>query len=488
MVSSVAGLMAAGENNTALRSLIYLATTQEEDGGFAQNFWIDGEAYWTGIQLDEVAFPILLARKLQQEKALSNFDIYPMILRATEYLIRSGPATQEERWEENSGYSPSTLAAMIAALICAACIAREHGDENTAKFIEEYADFIESHIEAWTVTTEGTLVPDIKQHYIRITPADPSSPRPNEDPNQGTVYITSRPPGENNGFAPKEVVDGGFLQLVRYGIRAADDPIIVNSVKVIDEVLKTDTPFGPFWHRYNHDGYGQRDDGSPYDGWGTGRGWPLLTGERGHYELAVGRDVKPFIKAMEGFATDTGLLAEQAWDADDIPEAHMYLGRPIGSAMPLFWAHAEYVKLLRSARDGQVFDLVPEVAERYLDARSLAPALKDTAPHNGDAGSHRYLGQRQKCKSLEVWKFNRQVEKIDPSHTLRIQATAPFQLHWTQDNWQTVEDTSSSTTALAIYYVDLTVSENKTTSIEFTFFWSNSNSWEERNYQVAIKE
>ena len=329
MVSSVAGLMAAGENDTALRSLIYLTTTQEEDGGFAQNFWIDGEAYWTGIQLDEVAFPILLARKLQQEEALSNFDIYPMILRATEYLIRQGPATQQERWEENSGYSPSTLAAMIAALICAACIAREHEDENTARFIEEYADFLECHIEAWTVTTEGTLVPDIKQHYIRITPADPSSPRPNEDPNQGTVYITSRPPGENNGFAPKEIVDGGFLQLVRYGIRAADDPIIVNSVKVIDRVLKTETPFGPLWHRYNHDGYGQRDDGSPYDGWGTGRGWPLLTGERGHYELAVGGDVKPFIKAMEGFATDTGLLPEQAWDAEDIPEAHMYLGRPI---------------------------------------------------------------------------------------------------------------------------------------------------------------
>ena len=459
MVSSVAGLMAAGENDTALRSLIYLTTTQEEDGGFAQNFWIDGEAYWTGIQLDEVAFPILLARKLQQEEALSNFDIYPMILRSAEYLIRQGPATQEERWEENSGYSPSTLAAMIAALICAACIAREHGDENTARFIEEYADFLECHIEAWTVTTEGTLVPDIKQHYIRITPADPSSPRPNEDPDRGTVYITSHPPGENNGFAPKEIVDGGFLQLVRYGIRAADDPIIVDSVKVIDRVLKTETPFGPLWHRYNHDGYGQRDDGSPYDGWGTGRGWPLLTGERGHYELAVGGDVKPFIKAMEGFSTDTGLLPEQAWDADDIPEAHMYLGRPIGSAMPLFWAHAEYVKLLRSVRDGEVFDLIPEVAQRYL-------------------------GQRQKCKSLEVWKFNRQVEKIDPGHILRIQATAPFQLHWTQDNWQTIQDRQSSSTALAIYYVDVTISDTKTTSIEFTFFWSDSNSWEGRNYQV----
>ncbi len=462
MVSSAAGLMAAGHNAIALRSLIYLATTQEEDGGFAQNFWIDGEAYWTGIQLDEVAFPILLARKLHQENALSNFDIYPMILRAAEYLIRQGPATQEERWEENSGYSPSTLAACIAALICAACIVREHGDENTARFIEEYADFLECHIEAWTVTTKGTLVPGIKQHYIRITPADSSSPHPNEDPNNGTVNLTSRPPNKKNVFPAKEIVDGGFLQLVRYGIRAADDPIIVNSVKVIDRVLKVDTPFGLLWHRYNHDGYGQREDGSAYDGWGTGRGWPLLSGERGHYELALGHDIKPYIEAMEGFATDTGLLPEQAWDEEDLPDAHMYLGRPTGSAMPLLWAQAEYVKLLRSTSDGRVFDSIPEVAERYL-------------------------GDRSKCKSLEVWKFNRQVEKIDPEHTLRIQATAPFQLHWTRDNWQTNKDTSSSTTALTIYFVDLTISDTKATAIEFTFFWSNSHSWEGRNYQIAVK-
>ena len=463
MVSSAAGLMAAGENDTALRSLIYIATTQKEDGGFAQNFWLDGEAYWTGIQLDEVAFPILLAYKLYREDALSNFDIYPMILRAAEYLIRQGPATQQERWEENSGYSPSTLAVSIAALICAACIVREHGDENTAQFIEEYADFLECHIEAWTVTTEKTLVPDIKQHYIRITPADPSSSHPNEDPNNRTVNLTSRPPGEKSGFPTKEIVDGGFLQLVRYGIRPADDQIIVDSVKVIDAVLKVDTPFGPLWHRYNYDGYGQREDGSPYDGWGTGRVWPLLTGERGHYELALGNDIKPYIQAMEGFATNTGLLPEQAWDKEDLPDAHMYLGRPTGSAMPLLWAHAEYIKLLRSAHDEQVFDLIPEVAERYLS-------------------------QRQECESLEVWKFNRQVEKIDPGHnTLRIQATAPFQLHWTQDDWQTKKDALSNSTALAIYFVDLPLSENKATSIKFTFFWSESNSWEERDYQVAVK-
>lgn len=461
MVSSAAGLMAAGHYNTALRSLIYLATTQEENGGFAQNFWVDGEAYWTGIQLDEVAFPILLARKLHQENALSNFDIYPMILRAAEFLIRQGPATQQERWEENSGYSPSTLAAMIAALICAAGIARDRQDPKTAEFIEEYADFLECHIEDWTVTRQGTLVPEIKEHYIRITPADVESNLPNEDPNNSTVNITSRPPNTPSSFPAKEVVDGGFLQLVRYGIRQPDDPIIVNSVKVIDRVLKTDTPFGSLWHRYNHDGYGQRDDGSAYEGWGTGRGWPLFTGERGHYELALGNDVKPYIEAMEKFATSTGLLPEQAWDSDDLPDAHMYLGRPTGSAMPLMWAHAEYIKLLRSAKDGRVFDLIPEVAERYLENRS-------------------------KCKPLEVWKFNRQLKQVKSKYTLRIQAISPFRLRWTNNEWSSMEDIDSDSTSLEIYFVDLPI-KSETSSIEFTFFWLKSSSWEGHNYRVAIE-
>ncbi len=351
MVSSVSGLLAAGETDTAVRSLIYLATSQQEDGGFAQNFWVDGEPYWKGIQLDEVGFPILLAWLLHQQKIPLNFDIYPMILRAAGYLIRHGPATQQERWEENSGYSPSTLASNIAALICAAQFVRERGDEATAKFIEEYADFLECHVEAWTVTTEGTLVPGINRHYIRITPTDINNPQPNENPNQGTLLISSQPPGEPAEFPAKEIVDAGFLQLVRYGIRKPDDPIIVDSVKVIDAVLKVDTPVGPCWHRYNHDGYGQQEDGSPYTGWGKGRAWPLLTGERGHYELAVGGDVKTYIKAMEGFASDTCLLPEQVWDEADKPESHLYLGKPTGSAMPLMWAHAEYIKLLRSNHD-----------------------------------------------------------------------------------------------------------------------------------------
>lgn len=458
MVNSATALLAAGDHQTALRALIYLATNQQEDGGFAQNFWINGNPYWTGIQLDEVAFPILLAWKLHTHHALSNFDIYPMVMRAAEFLIRYGPVTQQERWEEVSGYSPSTLASNIAALICAAAFARDRDDPATAQFLEEYADFLESHVEAWTVTTEGTLVPGIQQHYIRITPASIHDACPNEDPNHGTLFIANRSSGRSTEFPVREIVDGGFLQLVRFGIRKPDDPIIVNSVKVIDAALKIDTLFGPCWHRYNHDGYGQQEDGGPFVRWGKGRAWPLLTGERGHYELTAGHDVKPYIQAMECFASNTGLLPEQIWDEPDRPEIHMFLGRPTGSAMPLMWAHAEYIKLLRSTQDGRVFDWIPEVAERYLNNRTGKP--------------------------LEIWKFNRQIRSVKRGQTLRIQAVAPFQLRWSKDNWQTVQDTASTAISLNIHYVDLSIGSDQQAPIDFTFLWTGIERWENRNYQV----
>lgn len=460
MVNSATGLLAAGHTETAFRALIYLATSQQADGGFPQNFWINGVPYWQGIQLDEVAFPILLAWRLRRENALQDFDPYPMVMRASSYLIRHGPATQQERWEEAGGYSPSTLASNIGALLCAACFARERKDEATAQFLEDYADFLECHIEPWTVTTDGTLVPEIKRHFVRIQPVNIHDQCPDENPNHGILTIANRPPGAQTEFPAKEIVDAGFLELVRYGIRKPDEPIIVDSLKVVDAVLKVETPFGPCWHRYNHDGYGQRDDGGPFQGWGKGRAWPLLTGERGHYELAARGKVKLFVRAMEGFASPTGLLPEQIWDEPDRPEVHMYLGRPTGSAMPLMWAHAEYIKLLRSVYDGQVFDLIPEVKDRYIV-------------------------NRKGCKPLEIWKPNRQVCQVKAGYTLRIQAPASFLLHWSRDDWQTVKDTPSSFTALGIEYVDIPVPRSQSAPIRFTFFWTETGRWEGRDYEVA---
>ncbi len=459
---SATGMLAVGHDAIPFRALVYLACTQREDGGFYQNFWLNGEAYWRGVQLDEVAFPILLARHLRAADALGDFDPWPMVSRAAGYLVREGPATPQERWEENSGFSPSTLAATIAALICAASFARERGQPATAQYLDEYADFLEAHVEAWTVTTEGALVPGIRSHFIRIHPVDVEEPQPDEDPNHGVLSIRNRPPGAPAAFPAKDIVDAGFLELVRYGIRKPGDPLVEDSLRVVDAVLKVDTPFGPCWRRYNHDGYGQRDDGGPYQGWGRGRAWPLLTGERAHYELAAGRDVRPFLRALEGFATATGLLPEQVWDKPDRPEARMALGRPTGSVTPLAWAHAEYLKLVRSTADGQVFDLIPEVADRYGPRRAVQPP----AP--------------------EIWKFNRQVREMSAGRTLRIQAPAPFRLRWSGDEWRGARDACSTPTGLGVEFVDVPVALGQQAPIRFTFLWTDVGRWEGRDFQVIV--
>jgi glucoamylase len=262
-------------------------------------------------------------------------------------------------------------------------------------------------------------------------------------------------------FPAKEIVDAGFLELVRHGVRRADDPLIVDSLRVVDAVLKVETPFGPCWHRYSHDGYGQRDDGGPFIGSGRGRAWPLLTGERGHYELAAGHDAGLYIQAMEKLASATGLLPEQSWDSPDMPDVYMYCGRPTGSAMPLMWAHAEYIKLLRSARDGKVSDLIPDVAKRYLE------------------------GGAKRCR-FEIWKPMRQVRSVKRGDVLRIQTAGGFRLHWSDDEWRTVKDTDSVSTRLGVEYVDIPIGAEQQGSIRFTFFRTADNSWEGRDYAVSV--
>jgi glucoamylase len=461
MVNSVTALLACGATGTACRALVYLACSQQPDGGFAQAFWIDGTPYWRGIQLDQVAFPIMLAWRLWKAGTLGDFEPYPMVKAAAGFLVRHGPATEQERWEENSGYSPSTLAATIAGLVCAADFARGHGEQNVAVFIEEYADFLESHIERWTVTTQGTLVRGIAKHYIRINPVDINNPDPLEDPNCGTLAIRNRPPGERIDFPAKDVVDAGFLELVRYGVRSPGDTLVEDSLGVVDSVLKVVTPYGPCWHRYNHDGYGLRPDGGPFQGWGQGRLWPLLTGERGHYEFAAGKDVKPFIRAMEGFASRGGLVPEQVWDEPERSGHRRHLGQCAGAAMPLMWAHAEYIKLLRSVRDGEVFDRIPIVAERYLNNRGR--------------------------KDLEIWKPTRRVRAMVAGELLRIQAQASFRLRWTSNDWESFQDSISINTDLGTHFVDIRVSHQQRAPVRFTFLWTEAQRWEGRDYEVGVR-
>jgi len=381
-----------------------------------------------------------------------------MILRAAAYLILQGPVTGQDRWEENAGYSPSTLATVIAGLVCAAECGQEGGDTKLADFILAYADWLAAHLEEWTVTTQGELVEGFPRHYIRINPADSLAPDPHADPNTTRIQIAN-----GGGLHPaRNVVGGDFLHLVRFGIRSPNDPIVRDSIEVIDRVIKRDLPQGPGWRRYNHDGYGEKGDGGAFDGSGVGRCWPILTGERGHYELAAGRDPKPFIASIENFANQGGMIGEQLWDADDMPERRMRRGCPTGAAMPLCWSHAEYISLVRSRHDGACFDRVEPAFQRYV----VNPV-------------------RSRC---EIWSLRHPLRRMPRGKILRIILGEEATLVWSTDGW--VSTNQSDTThevGLNLWFADFPTAEWPGGSVmEFTCFWKGGQRWEGRNWQVTV--
>ncbi|MFZ0304279.1 MAG: glycoside hydrolase family 15 protein [Terracidiphilus sp.] len=461
MVQTASALLACGRAETARRALVYLACTQQPDGGFAQNFWIDGTPYWSGKQLDEVAFPIILAWRLWKANALGNLEIFPFVERAAGCLVRQAPITHQERWEENAGYSPSTLAAVISGLICAAEIARAHDSAELGVFLEEFADWIEGHLEDWTVTKTGILLPEVKRHYMRIRPPECGEAYAHEACGTETIRLSNRPPGTPYEFEAREIIDAGFLELVRYGIRRADDPLLIDSLKVVDAVLKRDLPQGAGWLRYNYDGYGQRPDGGPYKGWGQGRVWPLLGGERAHYELAAGNDIATYIETYEKFATSGCMMPEQVWDEADRPERRLKFGKPAGSAVPLVWAHAEYLKLLRSAVDGKVFDRIDTVYDRYCDP--------------GGGVKH----------DLEIYARHRPIQSMDAGRTLRILDEKQFDVVWTSDGWQTRNATPSRGLGSAGFSADIAPAPGST-ELEWTLHWTEQDAWLGYNVKVKI--
>lgn len=378
--------------------------------------------------------------------------------RAAAYLILQGPVTSQDRWEENAGYSPSTLATVIAALVCAADCLQEHHEKEVADFVLVYADWLAAHLEEWTVTTCGELVEDLPCHYIRINPTDANEPDPHADPNSTTLLIAN-----GGGLqSARNVVGGDFLHLVRFGIRSASDSRILDSIKVLDRVIRYDLPQGPGWRRYNHDGYGQKNDGGAFDGAGTGRCWPILTGERGHYELAAGRDPKLFIKAMEAFANQGGMISEQLWDADDLPNGTMKRGLPTGAAMPLCWSHAEYISLVRSRHDGVCFDRVQPAFQRYV----ADPV----------ASQH------------ELWSLRHPIRHMRGGNTLRILLAEQATIVWSTDGWlHTNRSETTHERGLNLHFADFpSVKLQAGSVLDFTLHWDLAQRWEGRNWQVKV--
>jgi len=332
LVETAGGFIAIGAHQEVRRVLRYLQVTQEADGHWSQNMWLDGTPYWHGIQMDETALPILLVDLAARKGALEprERDTYwPMVRRAASFLACNGPVSPQDRWEEEPGYAPFTLAAEIAALLVAADLADGHENTTAAKYLRETADAWNAGIERWLYLSGTELARQhaVDGYYIRAAEPDRADAA---SPCHGFVPIKNRPPNQSPGSAAS-MVSLDALAFVRFGLRAADDPRIESTVKVIDRTLRVETPRGPAWHRYQGDAYCEHANGDPFDGTGIGRAWPLLTGERAHYELAAGRtDVaERLAQAMEAFAGESGLLPEQVWDSADIPGANCsWGGRP----------------------------------------------------------------------------------------------------------------------------------------------------------------
>jgi glucoamylase len=467
LVETAGAMLAAGAVPDAVRVLRYLESTQEADGSWAQNLWLDGRPYWGGIQMDETSFPILLLDLLRREapdSLGSRERWWPMVRKAVSFILRNGPVTQQDRWEEDAGYSPFTLAAEISALLAAADIADLIGHTDQAQTMRDTADAWNDNIERWTYATGTDLAQQlgIEGYYVRIAP--PSTDAAAASPTQGFVPIKNRPPGED-GERAYHIISPDALALVRFGLRAADDPRIVNTLRAIDSLLAVELPQGPCWYRYNGDGYGEHKDGSPFDGTGIGRPWPLLAGERAHYCLAGGHrdEAEALLTVIENSTLgQSRLLPEQVWDSADLPSLELFRGKPTGSACPLVWAHSEYIKLRRSIRDGRIFDQPPQTVKRYLV----------------DKVKRQIFG----------WRFNNKTRSIPRGKTLRIVLLSPARVHWSIDNWTNHHDTDTRDTGLGIYTLDLpTASLAAGSQAVFTFYWAEGDRWEGTDYAVTIE-
>jgi glucoamylase len=419
-------LLDAGDRPAALRAFRHLQSRQRPDGGWFQNWFVDGTPHWTSTELDQVALPILLAWRMGVAGCLDH-DPYPVMVRpAAQFLIREGPLTQLDRWEDLGGLSPSTLAACVAALVVAAEFAHEAGEHVAAGHLRAVADYWNDRIEEWCSTAAG--------QYLRL------AGDPDHRPTEGAV-------------APE------FLELVRYGLRRPKDERILRSLQGVDATLKVSLPAGPGWRRYAGDLYGEKDDGSPWDGSGRGRAWPVLTGERARHFFSMGLPAAEIVRSLEGFAGPGLMLPEQVWDSADIPARGLQFGRATGSAAPLGWAHAEYLELLVTIALAGFPDIVLPARKRYTEGATHEPAF--------------------------VWSHRHQIARLAPGRRLRVQLPRPGAVHYTFDDWKTFGEVEALDTTLGVWVAE--VPSNKLAAGS-SFSWTAHyvTGWEGKNYTLTV--
>lgn len=428
----VTALLDTGDPGPAQRALAYLEATQQEDGSWAQNMSVAGQPGWQGLELDEVAFPILLAWRLGVAGALDR-DPYPHLVRpAAACLLAHGPATPLDRWEDAGGLSPSTLAAAIAALVVAAAFAEEAGQDAAADHLLTVADYWSDRLEPWTYLRPF-------RHYVRLA-------------------------GDSNGDAAHDehVIGLEFLELVRRGLRRADDPRILHSRSSADLVLRASLPWGSGWRRYVGDRYGELDDGAPWSltRQGRGRAWPLLCGERGHHALANGEPVAEFVLAMEASAGPELMLPEQVWDGADLAERGLQAGRPTGSAAPLGWAHAEYLKLLTAFATSRIPDCLDIVRDRYALRPPLSPAV--------------------------IWSDRHRVAHVPEGRPVRIQLQRQGDVIWSADEGASSSVARGRDTTLGLWAAHLPLQRLPADAcVQWTVRYADG-SWDPDDHELRI--
>jgi len=401
--------MALGAPEDAQRLLGFLMATQEPGGYWPQTMHVSGIPISRAAPLDQVAQVILMVDACRRSFLLSPGKMqryWEIVLKAVSYLVGSGPVTPLDRWGSHQGIAPYTLAIEIAALLAAADMAEEKQEPGIATYCRKTADYLQQNIDNWTY---------ISGAYRSV------------------AYI---------GATDEDGISTDALALVRFGLRKADDPRILSTVAAIDAQLKVETRYGPCWKRFS------RDIGA----------WPLLTAERGLYEIAAGNlgGAASLLGTVEALSHH-GYFPEQVWD---IPAGHS--GEPSGTPLPVSWTHAEYLLLCCSLKENRILDMPRFTRERYLEKAPAAPFV--------------------------VWRFNMPCADLPRDKKLRIELKGPALIHWTDDNWVTKQHILTRDTHLGIFVAELTPKNNDGTELIFTFFWLNTDRWEDKNYSVALAQ
>ena len=384
-------LFTDGDLATARAATRFLLERQQlADGSLPRNSLVNGKTAPDSFntQLDEVAYPILM---VLQSGLAGDATLWAHVQAAANYLIAHGPSFGPERWEEQSGYSPSTIAAEIAGLVAAATIAQQHGSPVDARIWLATADQYQRSIKGWAVTTNGPL--SNQPYFIRLSKTG--------DPNAAISYNVG-----NGGptLDQRAVIDAGFLELVRLGELSATDPQVMNSLAVVDKTIEHQTASGVGWLRYNGDGYGDCHvlpdhdctiEGAPWapSNKGTGHPWPVLSAERGEQDLATGHTTSAgqLLSAMGAMSSGVGLVPEQVWDAPNVPASPFgsdpttasigfVNGKPDGSAAPLTWGAGSYVRLAADLSAGRVLEQPAQTVDRYITHTQRSTTLTVTSP------------------------------------------------------------------------------------------------------------